>query len=202
MKKILIIWIFIFQYTVSTDAQYSRDKEYLSHYGIDFSEINSGSGHGSGLSLNFNIQKGRKALSFGAVYQPRENKISGVDFKYRIFLGQFDESVYRTRILRPYLQYNLSYKKATVDAPVIIPAANSYIELPDSEQGTIGTMEHYAAFGLQLSLYKNIYFDSSLGMGIYIGSLDKINHPNTIGIHGENHGFTGSVKIGIGVRIN
>jgi len=44
--------------------------------------------------------------------------------------------------------------------------------------------------------------NASIELGVYIGSLDKVNHPNTLGIHHENYGFTGVAKMAIGYRIN
>ncbi len=202
MKTITVIVSILTIFTLHLNAQYDRQKEFDSHYGVSVSQINSGSGHGYGVSLNTNIQKGRKSLEVGAIFQTNESKVAGADFRYKVFFGQFNEVIYRKKSFRPYFQYNLIYQVATVDAPVVVSSAKSTIELSGPEPGVIGTMEHYAAFGMQLRLYNSFYLDSSVGLGAYIGSVDKEKSPDAFGIHKENHGFTGSFKIGIGYRFN
>lgn len=202
MKKLAVMTTIFAILTIKVSAQYDKEKEFDSHFGVNVSQIHSGSGHGHGLSLNTNVQKGRKSLEVGAIYQTRENKIAGADLRYKVFFGQFNEVIYRNKLFKPYFQYNLIYQVATVDAPTIVNRTKSTIELPDDEPGFIGTMEHYAAFGMQFRFYNSFYIDSSLGLGVYIGSIDKENGADTFGVHKENHGFTASFKIGIGYRFN
>jgi hypothetical protein len=202
MKKVTVILIMVTAITLTIKSQYSRDKEYDPHYGVNVSQIHSGSGHGYGISINTNIQKGRKSLEVGAIYQTRENKIAGADLRYKIFLGHFNEFLVGKKLINPYLQYNLIYQKATVDAPTVVSSNKSTIELPDSKPGIVGTMEHYAALGVQLKLYDSFYIDGSMGIGVYIGTIDKERVSDNFGIHKENHGFTASFKLGIGYRFN
>ena len=200
MKTAFLILIFA-TVCLAVSAQYEKEMEYLPHYTAGLSQINSGSGHQAGFSVNMLIQKGRKSIGMGVVLQDKEGILCGADLRYRIFTGSYDESLFASKRTKPYLQYNLLYRKAYVDNPTVIVLNDSKLEIPD-EPGTISTIEHYISFGVQLKLYKNIYLDSSLGLGVYIGSLDKINRPKTIGIHRENHGFTGIFNAGIGYRIN
>ena len=46
------------------------------------------------------------------------------------------------------------------------------------------------------------YLDTNVGLGAYIGSLDKEKSPGTLGIHKANYGFTYSVKIGFSYVFN
>ena len=62
----------------------SKEKEYDSRYGMNISQIHSGSGHGYGIAVSINIQKGVKSLEVGAIYQTSENKIAGL-FRYSGF---------------------------------------------------------------------------------------------------------------------
>ncbi len=200
MKKLgLIVWMLVnvaFLY-----AQYDKEMEYQGHYAIGLMQLNSGSGYGAGISLIVNIQKGRKNIGFGPIIQQKNMKLSGVSLKYRIFTGRFDDVEYMSKRLKPYFEYDLLYRHASVDKPMIVLVNNAPVEIPE-ETGSIGTMEHYLSFGSQFKAYKKIYLDASVGAGIYIGSLDQINQPKTIGIHYKNHGFTGFIRIGIGYRIN
>ena len=201
MKTVTILFMMVIAVNLAAKSQYSRETEYSSHFGMNVSQIHSGSGHGYGISINTNIQKGRKSLEVGAIYQTSENKIAGADLRYKIFFGQFNDFLFGEKLLSPYFQYNLIYHKTTVDAPTVT-RGKSTIELPDSEPGTIGTMEHYVSMGLQLKLINCFYIDSSLGLGAYIGTIDKENISKSFGIHKENYGFTTSFKLGIGYRFN
>ena len=202
MKRVTIFIIIVSAINLTVKSQYSREKEYDSHYGMNVSHIHSGSGHGYGISINTNIQKGRKSFEVGAIYQISENKIAGADLRYKFFLGHFNDFLFGEKLFSPYLQYNLIYQKATVDAPIIVTRGKSTIELPDSEPGTLATIEHYMSLGLQLKMCYHFFVDSSLGLGVYIGSIDKENKPASFGIHKDNHGFTASFKLGIGYRFN
>ncbi len=57
-------------------------------YGVDMSQVYTGSGHGSSLAVNTNIQKGRRSLELGMLYQQDQSRISGGDVEYKIFLGK------------------------------------------------------------------------------------------------------------------
>lgn len=188
--------------TLTVKSQYSKEKECCPHYGISVCTINSGSGHGFGISMNAFVFKGRKSLEAGAIYQVRENKISGADIKYKIFLIRNENLFYGRKSVFPYLQYNLIYYKARACNPVIININKSTIELHGSFPGIVATIEHYASLGFQFKLYGGIYADINIGLGIYIGSIDKQNKPRCPGLHKENFGFTASFKIGIGYRFN
>ena len=73
----------------------------------------------------------------------------------------------------------------------------------NEEKNIIATMEHYAGFGLQQRLKNNFHFDSSIGVGVYLGSIySKYNPIKTFGIHRENYGFVLSFKLGVGYRFN
>ncbi|UCH15673.1 MAG: hypothetical protein JSV22_06835 [Bacteroidales bacterium] len=201
MKRIIIL-VMVAAINLTVKAQYSREKEHYSHYGMNISKIYSGSGHGYGITINTNIQKARKSLEVGAIYQTSEDKIAGADIRYKIFFGRFNDFLNGDKLFNPFLQYNLIYRKATVDAPVIVIKNKAAIELSAPTPAVISTIEHYVSLGIQLKIYNRFYFDSSFGLGLYIGYIDKINKPAAIGIHRDNHGFTTSYKLGIGYRFN
>ncbi|MFW5645360.1 MAG: hypothetical protein ACOCZL_05565, partial [Bacteroidota bacterium] len=103
---------------------------------------------------------------------------------------------------RPYVHYNCIYHNAIANCPVFFPAGakkSSFPKLPSSP-GTIATMEHFTGLGMQVYLVGNICLDGSMGLGTYIGSLDKYESPGTIGIHEENHGFVLAFEFGLGYK--
>lgn len=171
------------------------------HYAVNLSQINSGSGHGMGYTFNGNIMKGRKALEVGLIFSERESKISGADFKYRIFLGNVYRIDENQNIFSPYLQYNLIYQKGISYSPDIIELGSESYTIP-SEPGIVSTLGHYVSGGNKLRLFSRAYLDTSFGLGLYQGSLDKIDGPGTWGIHKENYGFTFAFKVGLGYTFN
>jgi hypothetical protein len=171
------------------------------HYGIGLSQVNSGSGQGVGYSFNGTVIKGRKSLEIGIIYSERESKIAGGDFKYRILLGKFYRIEDQNMIFTPYIQYNLMYQKSIYYGSDIVQLGEQTYEVP-GEPGTVATMGHYLAYGNKIRLFGRAYFDTSLGLGVYYGSVDKINGPGTWGIHGTNSGFTYAFKIGVGYSFN
>ena len=172
-----------------------------SHYGIGLSQINTGTGHGVGYSFNANILRGRRSLEVGLIYSERESKVAGGDFKYEVYLGNIHRIENGRMIYQPYLQYNLMYEKGTSYSPDIVELDGSSYEVPSSP-GTVATMGHFLAYGNKIRIFDNAYLDSSMGLGMYRGSLDKVNGPGTWGIHNTNSGFTFSFKIGFGYTFN
>ncbi|HYW96948.1 MAG TPA: hypothetical protein VE870_15235 [Bacteroidales bacterium] len=175
-------------------------------YGVDLSQVYTGSGHGSSFAMNTNIQKGRRSLELGMLYQQDQSRVSGGDVEYKVFLGKnafLDNQASSQGVtLKPYVHYNCIYHNSKVNTPDYFPVGSkksTYPELPSSP-GTIATMEHYAGMGLQMMISGNICIDGSLGFGAYIGSLDKINTPETLGIHKENYGFVMSFEFGLGYK--
>ncbi|MBN1598694.1 MAG: hypothetical protein JW894_10395 [Bacteroidales bacterium] len=171
------------------------------YYGVGLSQVNNGSGHGIGYTINANLAKGRKLLEVGLIYSERESKISGGDIKYRIMLGNIYRLKDQDKLYTPYLQYNLMYQKGlSVSSEVVYLGGEEY-EVP-SDPGTVATMGHYLAYGNKIRLFGRSYLDASVGLGYYIGSVDKADGPDTWGVHSTNGGLTYSFKVGFGYTFN
>ncbi len=202
MRK-LIIFLFAAVFSLSLSAQQSQG--FGVFYGMDLGQVYTGSGHGSSFSMNADIQKGRRSIEVGVLYQQNQDRISGGNMEYKIFLGKnafLDNEENQGITIKPYIHYNCIYHSSMVDVPDFIPPGtkkSTYPELPSSP-GTIATMEHYAGMGVQVMIASNICLDGSMGFGTYIGSLDKINAPKTFGIHRENYGFVVAVEFGLGYK--
>lgn len=199
MKRIITITATFF-FTVL--ELLSQGIESDAQYGVNFSTIYSGSGHGSGYVINGNVLKGRKSLEVGLIYKENEQKISGGDFKYKVFLGELGKLNSDKTVLKPYLQYNLIYQKATSTEPTVIELEKSTVEIENEDPGLVATMEHYAGMGLQVRVFNNAYLDTSCGLGTYLGSISKTKTLHAIGIHKNNHGYTVAFKVGFGYRFN
>lgn len=199
IKKQITVYIALFIVTSLINAQRS---DHDAHLGMNLSTVFSGSGHGSGYAVNGNLTKGRKAIEVGFIYKEKENKITGGDFKYKLFLGELGKINDEKTVLKPYLQYNILYQTLTTDEPVSTGIEKSSVIVSDNNPGMVATMEHYGGVGLQIKLFHKGYLDTSLGMGTYMGSVSKISTPDAIGIHKKNHGYTISYKVGFGYRFN
>ncbi len=199
LKKFNILFGLLFIFWMQIKAQESLDQ--AAYYGISFNQITTGSGHGSGLTGSFLVQKGRKTIEAGFIYKALENRLGGGDVKYKIALGS-DFSPEGKKLFKTYLQYNIIYQTAIVTSPTIVNVNDQKVTLPDDGPGIIATMEHYVSFGAKVRVFERAYLDTNVGLGAYIGSLDKEKSPGTLGIHKANYGFTYSVKIGFSYVFN
>ncbi len=199
MKKLILIIVAVAA-SLNVDAQ---NGAYAVFYGVNLTQFHTGSGHGSSYVMNTNIQKGRKLIEMGMVYQDQDKRISGGDVKYKIYLGKNAYSDSHSKksgiTAKPYIHYNCIYHSSKVNTPDFIPPGakkSTYPELP-STPGTVATMEHYTGMGMQVYVSKNISIDGSVGMGAYVGSLDQYAAPNTLGIHKDNYGFVLAFEFGL-----
>lgn len=170
------------------------------YYAASIAHIHTGSGHGAGYAFSGIVMRGRKSLEAGFIYSDRESKVAGCDIRYRIMLGNLCSIQQNGRKFIPYLQYNLMYEKGISYASDLVELGSEIYEIP-SEPGTVATMGHYLGYGNKIKLFNKTYIDTSIGLGVYQGSLDHLNGPGTWGIHYDNCGFTYSFKIGIGYLI-
>ncbi len=202
MKILLVISVLIIH---SLFAIGQTETGYHIFYGVNLNQVSTGSGHGSEYVINTNFQQGRKSLELGMLVQ-NNSRISGGDMKYKIFLGKNasleTKSATNKTAIKSYLHYNCLYHNSIVKTPdlVFLSGKKTGAPGPPGSVGTIATIEHFTGFGMQLIIPGNFVFDGSIGMGTYLGSLDKMNNPNTIGIHRENHGFVLAVEFGLGYR--
>lgn len=167
------------------------------HYGAGLSTINAGTGYGTGYTISANVIKGRRSLELGIIYSERESKFSGGDFKYRIYLGNIYRIENENNIYKPYLQYNLLYECATTDAPDIVDLGGTNYEIA-SDPGVVSMIGHFLSYGNKIRFLGNTYIDSSLGLGVYRGSLGNSDGEGTWAIQGTNTSITYSFKIGVG----
>lgn len=198
MKQVrLILIVYFITIPVILNAKTEIIPHHKTKYGLIISFINAGTGHGNGYTLNGYVREKRKALEIGIIYSEMERGIAGADINIRFYPNKFNflENNYFPVI--SYLQYNILFQKSTSFAPQIIEFGGVKYEI-SGKPGKIATFGHYLVFGSQLWLFKQVNIDTSLGIGVYHGSLDQINGPGTIGIHWENFGITYSFKIGIG----
>lgn len=195
MKRLIII-LFI---SAVIQIQKGQSQPYIPmQYGFNVSASNSGSGHGSNVVLNFMALDNYKAIEFGAIIRPDNFLPKGAEFKYKFFFGKNDYFLNNV-LVRPFAMYNCLYQNETTYEPIQIETVSGLLVIPDNKAGTISTMEHYIGTGLFVRFLNNFYINSSVGAGVYFGSLSKIETPQSLGIHKVNRGWTGTMKMSIGL---
>lgn len=203
MRALILITAILISIPATVNAKKKRSiaVEESALFGIKVEQMTTGTGHGSGYTFNAQVNKGRKGLEVGFIYNTKNEKLSGGDFRYKVFLG----SPYRVnsvnKAYKPYLQYNVVYQKGLSTGNEIINLEGINYEM-QQEPGMVATFGHFLGYGNKIQLFNNAYLDSSLGFGIYQGSIDKINGPDTFGYHNNNIGLTYSFKIGFGYTFN
>jgi hypothetical protein len=189
--------------TTFTTSFAKRDIDATDHvqYGAGLSQINTGTGYGTGYAISASVLKGRRSLDFGIIYSERESKFSGGDFKYKIFLGNMDRIADADKLYKGYLQYNLLYQRGLSYGPDLIDLGGTSYEVP-ADQGTVISIGHFLAYGNRIRLFGNSFIDSSLGFGIYTGTFDNSDRLGNWAIQGTDSYFTYSFKIGLGYSFN
>lgn len=171
------------------------------NFGFKVEQMTTGSGHGSGYTVNAQLNKGRKGLEVGFIYNNGEEKIAGGDFRYKLYMGSPYRVSSNKKAIKPYLQYNLVYQKGLSSGNELV-TIQGIEQAVETEPGMVATVGHYLGYGNKVKLFDRAYIDSSIGFGMYQGSLDKVNGPGTVGYHNNNFGLTYSFKIGFGYTFN
>lgn len=202
MKALTLITVILIALPTSVLAKRKHiATEESSYYGIKVEQMTTGSGHGTSYTFNAQVSKGRKALEVGLIYNTRDEKVSGSDLRYKLFLGSPYRVQNTNKAYKPYLQYNVVYQKGISSGNDIVTLGGVNYEI-EQEPGTVATFGHYLGYGNKIQVFNNAYLDSSLGFGVYQGSIDKVNGPDTFGYHNNNYGVTYSFKIGFGYTFN
>lgn len=183
-----------------------REDSTIKIVGLNLYRSSSDSGFGSGLNLNISIEQERKHLEFGIIYQAVTHSFSGGEVIYRHYLRSPFASVPQTaagraayRNLRYYFQYNFIFRQSTVPHGT----GSGHIPVAASSLPRVVTFEHYAGFGIQVSLLNGVYLNGGMGYGITLGSIDEkfMNEPHYA--EGGRKNVNGlATKLGIGYFFN
>ena len=202
MKALTLITAILIALPLSVSArQRNIAVEQSPSYGFAVEQMTTGTGQGSGYTVNANINKGRKALEVGLIYSTKEEKLAGSDIRCKVFLGSPYRVSNNNKAFKPYLQYNVVFQKGLSTGNEIVNLGGVDYAM-QQEPGTIATFGHFLGYGNKIQVFNRAYIDSSLGFGVYQGSIDKINGPDTFGYHNNNYGLTYSFKIGFGYTFN
>lgn len=177
MYKILILLLLSLTLTTSLRSQ-TRDT-IKTRYGVEVNQFVTGSGFGSGTEFHLIIiPNHKKNLSLGLYFSPGEKKITGVTLQHELALTRNTKS----RKAVPYTFYNMIYRFTRVKET-------------QEDQGTeiagglYKSFEHHIGLGVRITVSKSIYFNSSLGYGVFLGSIKK--HSDIVPVNGEIKGSNG-----------
>ncbi|NBC82780.1 MAG: hypothetical protein GVY19_05305 [Bacteroidetes bacterium] len=201
MRTTLLIAAILMAITSLIKAQ-ELDNEANASYGIAMSQNHTGSGHGSNVALSTNVRKANKTLEVGAIFNDEENRISGADIKYKVFLGTPNEFVYKSRKVKTFFQYNCMYQKRTTEKNMDLAGNFKSTGESPTMEGEVSTIEHYVGIGMQVKLMNRMHLEGSMGAGGYIGSVKHDEGGARITNQSKNGGYTLSFKIGVGYAFN
>jgi hypothetical protein len=197
----LIGFEYIAAQTITHELDLPPVEQGIVYYKLGISYINAGTGHNSGFVISGNVKKNRKSLKVGLIISSHELRVMGGDYNFRY--RPWEPHYFKNSQMQyqSYLQYNVMFQKSLSFSPIIIELGGKNYQI-ESEPGMITTIGNYLGFGENIDFSHHFLLDTSLGIGIYHGSLDKINGPQTLGFHFENWGITYCLKIGIEYLIN
>jgi hypothetical protein len=168
------------------------------YYGVNVYQSSTGSGYGASLNVNVNVQKFNRILELGMMFDDKNQKIKGVEFIYKYFLG-FRSAHFYDNALKPFIYYNFLYRTPT--EVIVAPSLLKSADVNSSEiGGKMTTFEQAIGIGAKLKLIKQFYFEGSTGFGVYFGSHYQGSTPHSWGIHLNNYGFVPSFKLGLGFQ--
>ena len=94
----------------------------LPYYGVTVYQSSTGSGYGSSMNLNFNVQKFNRVFELGLMFNSQTQQFAGVEFEFKRFLG-FNSSSSFNRFIKPFFHYNFLYR-----SPADIIVSPSYLK--------------------------------------------------------------------------
>jgi hypothetical protein len=156
-------------------------------YGLEISRFITSSGFASGTELYVTIiPDNKRNISLGLYFCPEQMKLCGITTHYEIALYK----ACTERTIRPYAFHN-----------IILRITRTRILIQDSIESELGTyisLEHHLGIGTRIKISKRFYLNSSVGFGVYLGSIMKPSEPDekTGEITGTN-GFGVIGKVGI-----
>ncbi|MDP4209072.1 MAG: hypothetical protein Q8928_09680 [Bacteroidota bacterium] len=193
MKRFIIFMSVAFLMTNTFGKGYTR-YNLNPFYGINVYQASSGSGYGSSMNIDFNVQQSNRVFQLGLMFNSQNKAFAGVEFMYKHF-----SLASQNRTVRPFFHYNFVYRMPTevIVAPSLLKSSSvNMSEL----QGKVTTFEHAIGFGAQVQVANSLYVEGSAGVDAYMGSHYQGQKPNTLGVHGNNFGIVPSVKFGLGFK--
>jgi hypothetical protein len=147
------------------------------NYGINFSGLTSGSGHGVNINPSFFYRFKKNLIAIGPNIQRDYFNLSGIQTYYQHdFAANFNQWIlfYHMNIL-----YHM---KANLGPTGTEQYINIYGNISDFKYNTF---EHYMGFGLRKTIAEQLNFESSIGLGAYY-TLNAFEQTNQIPFRADN----------------
>jgi hypothetical protein len=195
MKRLILLTSSLIFLTNVMAKEFDID---LPYYGVNVYQSATGSGYGSSINLNFNVQKFNRVFELGVMLNSKNQRFMGFEFMFKRFIG-FNSPYGYTKLIKPFFYYNFLYRAPTdiIVSPTLMKSASTN---PIELGGTMTTFEHAIGFGLQMRLVGQLYMEGVAGGGVYFGSRYQGSVPDSWGIHRNNFGFVPSFKFGLGFQ--
>jgi hypothetical protein len=162
MKNLLLIFLSLISLNTGIYGQ-SVDTFERTRFAIECNQFITGSGFRSGTEIYCTvIPDKKKNISLGLYFCPMEKAISGITIHH-------ERSIIRStseRRVHPYVFYNMIYRITQIKEK---DAECDTMLAP----GTYKSLEHHLGVGARMVIAKDVFFNCSLGYGIYLGSIRK-----------------------------
>lgn len=193
MKKTIITFLF-FCVGISVFSALPKRRSSRSErvdYGFSGGGLFSGSGVGPSIILNTNVCKEYKGLDAGALFDPIELRIAGLNIRYMHFFdppGGGRKEYRKTFKVKPLVHYTILYRDSYIKKEDFYYDANDIRQIRLIKDKA-SVFEHYVGGGLKFDTPGNFYFDLTLGAGGYISSEKVSKYDKILGYHPDKKSF-------------
>jgi hypothetical protein len=177
MYKTLIL--ILLSLTIMAGLRSQTPDTIKTRYGVEVNQFVTGSGFGSGTEFHLIILPNQnKNLSLGIYFSPDEKKITGITLNHELALTRNN----KPRKAVPYAFYHMIYRFTRVKET----QEGQHTEIAS---GLYKSFEHHIGLGFRIAVSKGIYCNSSLGYGVFLGSIKK--QSEIVPVNGEIKGING-----------
>ncbi|MBN1185704.1 MAG: hypothetical protein JXB49_25710 [Bacteroidales bacterium] len=187
MKRLFTEFMILVLISIGVQGQ-TPDTLKKTRYGVELNQFITGSGFATGTEIYITvIPDHKKNISLGLYFCPDAKRITGITVHHEMALLRNSAQ----RKIVPYAFYNMIYrftrvKEANADSSLKVGYA------------TYKSLEHHLGIGIRINLIKDVYLNSALGYGVYLGSIKKHTKPDAVtGELTGGNGFGAIAKIGV-----
>ena len=192
---ILIVFISFFMLDVESQVPNQGS------YGVHVSQAYASFDQGFRYNLKSNFENDRKIFEIGIILQNNQNILSGGEFTYKYLIGRnawLNTHSITKRRFRPFVFYNFVYQRLSPFNGARLQKKSTAFNRILKNGGSV-SLEHLGGIGLQIETLDNLFLETSLAYGAYIGGIDN---QEMMYADVKNIGQAISVKIGIHYFLN
>jgi len=155
-------------------------------YGVELNQFITGSGFASGTEIYITaIPDHKKSISLGLYFCTEQKRITGITIHHERALTRYPNN----KMVVPYAFYNMIYRRTrTREVLADKNLGDNYV--------TYKSIEHHLGIGIRICMVKDLYFNSSIGYGVYLGSIRRPEPDRLTGELAGKNGFGAIAKVG------